>query len=158
MSVAVYSCSTLCLAVNCQHVSLVALHIPCPRICCSTKDCVAAGCVVVAPLVAATLTDGGISTIMCFGQTGSGKTFTTNGVAERAALLLFSSVAASTLPADCTVSAVCVEVAGTKINDLLTADPASGELGLHAALWLLRTPHSDHNGAWAPPRTAVARD
>ena len=69
----------------------------------------------VEPLVAATAASGGVSTVMCFGQTGSGKTYTTNGVAERAAAALFAA-----LPAGASVLAVCVEVAGSKIHDLLS--------------------------------------
>ena len=60
---------------------------------------------------------------MCFGQTGSGKTYTTNGVAERAAAALFAA-----LPAGAVVLAVCVEVAGSKIHDLLS----DGALGIEA--------------------------
>lgn len=68
----------------------------------------------VGPLVAATGAQGGVSTVMLFGQTGSGKTYTTNGLAERTATALFASLSTNT-----TVSVICVEVAGTKIRDLL---------------------------------------
>jgi kinesin family protein 2/24 len=68
----------------------------------------------VAPLVSAAASRGGVSTIMCFGQTGSGKTYTTNGLAERVAKSVFDS-----LPAGGTAGVVCVEVAGTKVRDLL---------------------------------------
>ena len=69
----------------------------------------------VEPRVAAAASGGGITTLICFGQTGSGKTYTTNGLAERAAAAIFAS-----LPAGATVGAVCVEVAGAKISDLLS--------------------------------------
>ena len=68
----------------------------------------------VAPLVTAAASRGGVSTMMCFGQTGSGKTYTTNGLSERVADGIFAS-----LPAGASVGAVCVEVAGAKVRDLL---------------------------------------
>lgn len=79
-----------------------------------TQDTDAVFAAAVAPLVSAATQQGGVSTVMCFGQTGSGKTYTTNGVSERVADSLFAN-----LPAGASISALCVEVAGAKVRDLL---------------------------------------
>jgi kinesin family protein 2/24 len=65
------------------------------------------------PLVRHAL-EGGLGTLFMFGQTGSGKTYTMASIHENAAQLIFSLVPRVTLR--------CVELAGKKCLDLLSAD------------------------------------
>ena len=101
-----------------------------------TEDTDAVFRAAVAPLVASAAQDGGVSTVMCFGQTGSGKTYTMGGLADRVAAALFAALDVASRSANrstaafyggMTVGAVCVEVAGSKIRDLLGDDDGDGD-------------------------------
>ena len=101
-----------------------------------TEDTDAVFRAAVAPLVASAAQDGGVSTVLCFGQTGSGKTHTMGGLADRVAAALFAALDVASRSANrstaafyggMTVGAVCVEVAGSKIRDLLGDDDGDGD-------------------------------